>query len=817
LNAKRTLLSLALIVAVAMPLAAQTNTAACAQFGEKLPPLTYIDAVDHRMKGTLYTVSEQVAIPTTTSGTCSPQWVRAYRKDAPSSWNPSSQTLSAPTPGPVLRARVGDMVELTFLNSIDANKFPNADHGCDQTSQYPGSGQGYDQYPDCFAESVFTNVHYHGTHTNPNTTGDNVFLTMSPSPRKHDGTNTPEILASDVQPAFDDFFKACEAQLAPSTGPKIWPLYWKEIPKSTQDLLLNNVKNWGQPGWYTKDLEYINVKGKWPQYFAGAYPYCFKLPNYTDNTFPPAPKPMMTGAHTHGVGSAESDVEEGEDPQRPLEMGQAPGTHWYHAHKHGSTTINVLNGMTGVFIIEGQYDDDINAFYGPNWTRSQPVLVVNQLGSFPPMLKGSGGAAPNFSVNGGMQPRIEMKGGEVQMWRIANTSSRGGIYVAAPPSGVHWMQLAQDGVQFNDVNYQKSKDVSFLAAAGNRVDLLVKAPAYNPTGGVAANTYNFQVYQSVDPSDRPPARAATPQTLLTIVVTAAGTDMAFMPKAPTFPAYLQDITPEEVNGAQTITFASTALPATVPKPPSQHFINGKQFDGSIGASVLLNQVQEWKVVNETYPPATGNQISHPFHIHINPFQIFELFDPNAVVSSANGPGTVGITAGTATVTGDSATTFTKTFVVGDFIWIGTIQPAQVIAITDDHTLTINFTSNRGVAAGTIYQSAIPLYTVNSATARATQCVLNPKDRTTWHPCPGKGFQPPQRDAIWWDVFSIPSGNTFYANATTFYQIPGYFKMRSRFVDYFGEYVMHCHILAHEDRGMMTVVKVDPVQSSYSHH
>jgi FtsP/CotA-like multicopper oxidase with cupredoxin domain len=42
-------------------------------------------------------------------------------------------------------------------------------------------------------------------------------------------------------------------------------------------------------------------------------------------------------------------------------------------------------------------------------------------------------------------------------------------------------------------------------------------------------------------------------------------------------------------------------------------------------------------------------------------------------------------------------------------------------------------------------------------------------------------------------------------------------MRSRFVDYFGQYVMLCHILAHEDRGMMTVVSVDPIQATYSHH
>jgi hypothetical protein len=47
-------------------------------------------------------------------------------------------------------------------------------------------------------------------------------------------------------------------------------------------------------------------------------------------------------------------------------------------------------------------------------------------------------------------------------------------------------------------------------------------------------------------------------------------------------------------------------------------------------------------------------------------------------------------------------------------------------------------------------------------------------------------------------------------------VPGYFKMRSRFVDYAGRYVIHCHILAHEDRGMMTIVQVVPFATAYSH-
>lgn len=487
-------------------------------------------------------------------------------------------------------------------------------------------------------------------------------------------------------------------------------------------------------------------------------------------------------------------------------MGQAPGTHWYHAHKHGSTTINVMNGMTGIFIIEGKYDDDINAYYGPNWTRTAKVMVINQLTSYPALVGlGGGGPGNDFAVNGAIRPTITMPGNSVQMWRMANTSSRSGAFFLAP-SGIQWMQLAQDGVQFNNTNYRASTNTTFLMSAGNRVDLLVKAPAY-VSGG--RNTYNVLVYNTVDPSDRPPQNSGTtPLTLVTVVVTPNLPAMNFMPQAPTFPPYLADITPSEVQGTQTITFASSANHTQA--NPSAHTINGQKFNGQVGASVLLNKVEEWTIVNKTYPPATGNQISHPFHIHINPFQIFELFDPNATISATKGPGTV-TTNGTATVTG-TGTSFTKSFVVGDFIWINGLAPGQVIAIASDTSLTMNYAP--AANKGKTYQAAIPLYTINKNTGRPGQCYINPANDTTWHPCTNNV---PQTNAVWWDVFSIPSGNIFYANATTFYPIPGYFKMRSRFVDFFGSYVMHCHILAHEDRGMMTVVRVDPLQSDYSHH
>jgi hypothetical protein len=140
-----------------------------------------------------------------------------------------------------------------------------------------------------------------------------------------------------------------------------------------------------------------------------------------------------------------------------------------------------------VFIIEGaSYDDVLDTFYGSGWTRTQPVLVINQLGVSPTMMGGGNAGPLPFSVNGRFQPAITMKPGEVQMWRIANTSPRGGVFVlgfapaatpdALAPPPFKWKQIAQDGVQFRGSNYQSSNNPNLVIAAANRADLLVQAP-----------------------------------------------------------------------------------------------------------------------------------------------------------------------------------------------------------------------------------------------------------------------------------------------------------------------------------------------------
>jgi hypothetical protein len=93
-----------------------------------------------------------------------------------------------------------------------------------------------------------------------------------------------------------------------------------------------------------KKNEKAIAEGLWPQYFVGAFPNDFQVPD-----FDKADQPFNSGGNR-------------------VVAGQAPGTHWYHAHKHGSTSVNIRNGLAGALIIEssheGGYDHFIRKWFG---------------------------------------------------------------------------------------------------------------------------------------------------------------------------------------------------------------------------------------------------------------------------------------------------------------------------------------------------------------------------------------------------------------------------------------------------------------------
>lgn len=797
-----------IVLAPSLPAHAQ-GFISCAPLGQSLVKIPEIDRdpATHTLKGVVITADEErnLWLPAGGTSSCASQWMRyykGYRVGHPEDWNVKNYVAGGfpePLPGPTLRARVGDLVEITFLNQINPIHYGNSidraekGEGCDisvvaapnwaantayknnalvkpqsnnaggyyfratagtsgatapvfpqtqgqtvndgnvkwtniGTNLYPGS----DQMPNCIHGSSTTNIHFHGTHTTPSTTGDNVLLQIRPALRNGAKLEPDE---KTVEAPFNNFFRWCEKNGSPTQ--------WNEMPQEFRNLQMGPWENnpHGLIGKYDQTAAYkpaplwppnedVIRQGGWPQYYIGAFPYCFRLPAL-----------LLGGKEYH--------------------MYQAPGTHWYHAHKHGSTDINVSNGMTGVFIIEGDYDDKLKAFYKStpehkNWDLEQVVMVMQQLTTTPSLLKAGQRGAAVISVNGRQQPKLTMRPNQVQLWRIVNTASRDFLTLCPfdPASGLSWRQTAQDGVQFKWDNYAMSANgtAPINLAPGNRVDLLVQA---TKDGTQPLNVVSGNVAPSTCDS------SANPSPLLTVNVDntkpAAQPQMPFIDQAsyPPFPQFLEDIPASETHVHRELVFNTVSNPNPDPPPHSRsappnnsHFINNKQFtDKLVDQVMLLDTAEEWKMLNLTL---TG--IWHPFHIHVNPFQIIEVFDPNSTDAEKGG-----------------------------------------------------------------------------------KCYADPTNPDTWKPCPGAS---PKKDFIWWDVFGIPAGRQETLSCTTKDQcpeavrdqvscpgngqsctviIPGYFKMRTRFSDFTGQFVLHCHILAHEDRGMMELVEVVPNTTIYAHH
>ena len=612
-------------------------------------------------------------------------------------WDPANPSKKAPasltnvSPGPTLRARLGDKVEISFFNRVDDSKFPysfvtegsktNPGFGCDASNplaQYPTN----DQFPNCFHGSSTANLHFHGTHTNPDGLGDNVLVQVLP--------DTTKDLEKKWAKTFDDVFNA-------ATIPPQWdsmPPYYrteqeKLVKAHDEEARKQAEKNKLPPPtplWDSNSKQIHAHPQEWPQYIMGAFPNTFEIPEYK--------------------------------PGGKYVMGQAPGTHWYHAHKHGSTALHMLNGLAGALIIEGGYDRSLREFYGPNFVED--ILVFQQIDTQQNLERTNPNPARTGGgqqlVNGQKTPTITMKPGEIQLWRIVNATvgSVGGV---AGPGTIgpdlftakdfEFRQIAQDGVQFKWENY---RDQPFLTSkrpgglrifAGNRADVLVKAPL---TPGTTAITSNKKNVLFVQVSNVP-------------AVNMDFFDEKTKSKYPEFPKFLDDLpVPQNHASPHAVRFGWDAEPTrnqvgggriTSPQnlygtPP--HFtIDGKQFEQTgpvVDQCVKLGDLQDWLLENHTTVP-------HPFHIHVNPFQVVEINIPAA-------------------------------------------DPNSGITWTD-------------------YK--------------------------------------PAGNYVWQDVITIPPGAI---NSKTGRLEPGRVTIRHQFVDFSGTYVLHCHILAHEDRGMMQLVRVvDP--------
>ena len=281
--------------------------------------------------GTLSAVMKVVSGNRTVPGSTDALMLRYF--EGYNQFNPSQKWPVNPGiagPGPTLRTGATDIVTITLLNQVNVEQFGGSldagekgqGTGCDEATRLNADGSinianfypADDKYPNCFHGSSSANLHFHGAHVTPSTTGDNVLVNVRPNMK---------VTEKEVKASFAKIFEHCALRHEPQK--------WDELPQEYRDLQETLVKEYDATAPYVgpgmnpdghglplnqqlwlQNEEAIKL-GEWPQWYVGAYPYCFQFPQY---------------------GAANPDIR----------MGQAPGTHWYHSHKHGSTSINLFNG-----------------------------------------------------------------------------------------------------------------------------------------------------------------------------------------------------------------------------------------------------------------------------------------------------------------------------------------------------------------------------------------------------------------------------------------------------------------------------------------
>ena len=440
-----------------------------------------------------------------------------------------------------------------------------------------------------------------------------------------------------------------------------------------------------------------------------------------------------TNLHVHGLhvspaGNSDNVLLElgpGTPMQYEFDIGKdhPAGTFWYHPHRHGSTALQVASGMSGALIVEGNrplaekgkngiadidtilkhpdgtpFEERIFLFQQisyscldakGNFVWNCPEENANQVStsgdsgtSCPPVGIGQNpinvgvveeyGARFNpgtwqtsgryTSINGKVQPTLRAEAGKLQRWRMIDAGINDTIEVKVTASKVipattsalyalsqiglaaqqSWTQenclgdqvvpqweIAADGLTRENI-YKKSVNV---LQPGYRSDVLV----FFPKPGI------YCIFDEEAPATaiiNPQGRSAKDRRLLALVQVTGGTPVeedpreylirqllqanADLPPAVKkdleqlkVPEYvpLKNISEQEVSGRQKLVFS-----IDTDTPNAARFgINHLSFNPArVDRSLKLNGVDEWTLTSAAF--------NHPFHIHVNPFQIERILN-----------------------------------------------------------------------------------------------------------------------------------------------------------------------------------------------
>ena len=308
----------------------------------------------------------------------------------------------------------------------------------------------------------------------------------------------------------------------------------------------------------------------------------------------------MTNLHYHGLHVSPAGIADnvmlsampGESLYYELDLSDhEPGNlNIYHPHIHGTVAEQMWEGLSGALLVEDP--DTVLAGYETH------IMVIKDLklsGTEPEPYTSimdymHGKEGDIVTVNGQVNPVLNIRPGQVQRWRILNISNARFYKLSL---GNHAMYLIGTDGGLLDKPYPQTE---ILISPGERVDVLVKA-------NQKARDYKFRSL----PYSRTGMMSSPTITLLTLRYNG--------------PKSSQSV-PSSVNpNAKRLDMDTSALPKqtfVLSMRQGNGYINGQTFEEDPYTIMSrLGTYEIWEIINQS-------NMDHPWHQHTNSSQILSI-------------------------------------------------------------------------------------------------------------------------------------------------------------------------------------------------
>lgn len=288
------------------------------------------------------------------------------------------------------------------------------------------------------------------------------------------------------------------------------------------------------------------------------------------------------GGHVSPKGNSDNvllSIKPGEDFQYEYKLPKdhPPGLYWYHPHLHGYTDVQVGGGMVGAIIVRGDIDELPGIKGVPERLL---VLTTNDKGNDVVRL-----------VNNTLNPTMYVRPFETVRLRLLNASNDDFYNIKIPGQDLHI--VSRDGNTLSEVENKESE----VLAPGDRIEILFQAGPWGSYDIQSAKyeqgafTYVEDNFMKIKVFGLPVIPKELPSKLIPY----------------------DNFKNAKIDNTRVLTFSEGGTPEN-----TTFLIDGKEFNPDVINQIMtLGTTEEWKIINES------SEV-HPFHIHVNPFQVMSI-------------------------------------------------------------------------------------------------------------------------------------------------------------------------------------------------